>query len=190
MNFQIDFSHIRNYSLEECIHIFGGNQIQIQEYVLMVSGKIEGKVNVGFIKILQQRINGFYNIGIYHANNMYEYMEMEVPSLTYIRETIFQFEDQLSFERSTFIIVLLATDPVFVRLKCVRSLLIRDTCQVTSTSPKSLTKRTQSQFVKCMQQIYTSYVRDLQDSYKKEEILQMLEKDMHDYLKKFNQLIV
>lgn len=192
MNIQIDFSHIRNYSLEECIHIFGGNQIQIQEYVLMVSGKIDGVVNVGFIKILQQRINGFYNIGIYHAKNMYEYMEMEVPSLTYIRETIFQFEDQLSFERSTFLIVLLPTEPVFVRLKCVRSILVREPCLLpsSSTSPKSLTKRTQSQFVKCMQQIYTSYVRDLQDSYNKEEILRMLEKDMHEYLKKFNQLIV
>ena len=100
MNFHIDFSHIRNYSLEECIHIFGDNQIHIHKYVLMATGKKQGEMNVGFLKILKRQYNGVYNIGIYHAGNMQEYLEMEVPSLTYIRETIFQFEDQLSFERS------------------------------------------------------------------------------------------
>lgn len=207
MNFQIDFSHIRNYSLEECISIFGGNQIQIQDHVLMVSGKIQGQVNVGFLKILQRQDNGNYKIGMYHAGNMDEYLEMEVPSLTYIRENIFQFQDQLSFERSTFLIVFKTITPVFIRLKCVRSILVRDYhstansnssssssvlvgASVSSSTMKSLTKRTQSQFVKCMQQIYTSYVRDLQGSYKKEEILCMLEKDVHDYLKKFNELII
>lgn len=189
MNFPEMFSNIQNFSLEECVSIFGCNQIHIQNYVLMTVGKIQGQVKIGFLKILSSPHppQGNYVIGVYHAGNMYDYMEMHVPSLTYIRENIFQFEDQLSFERSTFLIVF--QKQILVRLKCVRCILVQNNSS-NAVLVKTLTKRTQSQFVKCMQQIYTSYVRDLQDSYKKEEILQMLEKDMHDYFKKFNQLII
>ena len=187
MNFMHVFSNIRNFSLEECISIFGHNEIYLQDHVLMVVGKIQGQTKVGFLKILHHSFpQGNYVIGVFHAGNMNEYVETQVPSLTFIRENIFQFEDQLSFERSTFIIV--PEKQVFVRLKCVRSILVQK-----NSSPvlmKTLTKRTQSQFVKCMQQIYTSYVRDLHGSYSKEEILCRLEKDMHDYLKKFNELII
>lgn len=182
------FSNIRNFSLEECISIFGHNEIHLQDHVLMVVGKIQGQSKVGFLKILRHSYpQGNYVIGVFHAGNMHQYIETQVPSLTFIRENIFQFEDQLSFERSTFIIV--PEKQVFVRLKCVRSILVRSNASSSPVLMKSLTKRTQSQFVKCMQQIYTSYVRDLQGSYSKEEILCRLEKDMHDYFKKFNELI-
>lgn len=189
MFFQIDFSHVRNYSLEECIQIFESNHIHIKDYVLMVSGKRAGIMNVGFIKILMPFTNGVYTIGIFHAGNMREYIETQVPSLTYIRETIFQFEDHLSFERSTFIIVVKPTCLLYVRLKCVRSILIRDEGEDPNSNCKCLSKRTQSQFIKCMQDIYTSYVRDLHGKYSKEEILCQLENDMHEYLKKFHKLV-
>jgi hypothetical protein len=190
MNVKEMFLNIQNFTLEECISIFGSNEIYLPHYELMAVGKIQGQIKIGFLKILEypQPPHGNYKIGVFHANNMTTYIEMYVPSLTYIRENIFQYEDQLSFERSTFVIV--SQKQVLVRLKCVRCILVTNHFSNNILNIKTLTKRTQSQFVKCMQQIYTSYVRDLQDSYKKEEILCMLEKDVHEYLKKFNQLIV
>ena len=175
---------LQNFTLEECISIFGTSRIVLPNYVLLLTGKINGAIHLGFIRILNKCQDGQYMVGIYHHQDMVRMIPMKVTSLTSIREEIFHFEDQLSFERATFIIV---NTTYLVRFKCVRSLLTMPWQAKLENS--RLTLRTQLQCKKSLQQIFTSYVRDL-SPLPKEKILDILKNDICNYLVTLHELIV
>ena len=184
MNLRTQLQKIQNYTLEECIVIFGTSRIVLSHHVLLLTGKINGTTHLGFIRILNKCEDGQYVVGVYHHQDMFHMIPMKVASLTSIREEIFHFEDQLSFERATFIIVKNST---LVRYKCVRSLLCMPWQAKLENS--RLTLRTQLQCKKSLQQIFTSYVRDL-SPHSKYNILELLKNDICSYLLALHELIV
>ena len=184
MNLLSKIQKIQNYTLEECIAIFGTSHIVLPHYVLLVTGKIKGSIHIGFIRILNKCVDGQYIVGIYHHQDMVHMIPMKVTSLTSIREEIFHFEDQLSFERATYIVV---KNSYLVRFKCARSLLSMP--WQTKQENAKLTLRTQLQCKKSLQQIFTSYVRDL-SPLAKSKILELLRNDICNYLNTLHELIV
>lgn len=178
-----------HYSLEECIAIFGKNKIEMKNYLLLTFGKIQGVTYIGFLTILKKETDNSFFIGVYHQSNLQNYLCYQVHSLTAIRQAVFGFEDQLSFERSTFLWVPKDSQLFLVRLKCCRSLTFltpTSTNTLCTLPPKfklaKLSKRTKNQFKKCLQQIYTSYVRDLGGKTSEKQILESLQHDIHQYL--------
>ena len=185
-------THIENYSIEICISYLGTNEIDISDYILVTMGKdSDQQRRVGFLRIYpnltaSKPLQGKQTICIYGRDYP---INMEVDSLSPIRQTIFGFTDHLSFERGTFLC--LPNHQVIIRLKCVRglmkgSMLKKHACNSGDSPPTSIvhTSRTRSQFVKNIEQIYTSYLRDFQYSsnFTRKEILEILRKDLDNYL--------
>ena len=123
--------NITNYSMQECVDIFGRTNIHLPSYILAVTGKknnIENKY-IAFIQIIsstnaERPLHGSHDIWIYvYVRNKckFEKVKLTIYSLSYLRQHILQFTDHLSFERSTFVIV--PQRKKIVRLKCIRSIL-------------------------------------------------------------------
>ena len=201
-------NNIPNFSIQECMTLFGSTTINLQNYMLVTVGRLEegeedGK-QVSFLRILSnieghKPLQGVHQIQLYETST--EYSIFWVYSLSSLRHKLLHFTDYLSFERSTFLI--LPNKQKLVRLKCIRSIVqlpttkpskmhhlpilcgpdlplnvTRSTDSVIPVKEKSITSRTQSQFKKHLEQIYTSYVRDLHDQCSKKEILDILRNDI------------
>ena len=70
MNLLPQLQKLQNFTLEECISIFGTSRIVLPNYVLLLTGKINGAIHLGFIRILNKCQDGQYMVGIYHHQDM------------------------------------------------------------------------------------------------------------------------
>lgn len=171
---------------------------------------------VSFLKLLSnieghKPLQGIHQIQLYQSSH--ECSTFWVYSLSSLRHKLLHFTDYLSFERSTFLV--LPTQRKLVRLKCIRSIAVLPTTKPqhmyhhpilcgpeisTSTiisrpldplppKDRTITSRTQSQFKKHLEQIYTSYVRDLHTQYSKKEILCILRSNIESYMSLLEEII-
>lgn len=204
--------NIPNFSIRECCDLLGvkfGEEIGLQEYMLATVGRIQGKKCVAIIRLLQNIERHKPLQGIHHVQLLYtttphqpsSWASCWVSSLSTLRRQLLCFEDHLSFERSTFLI--LHDTHHLIRLKCLRSLFtlpcipaaslpttpLLGCCPVTMYSLQKkqcqLTSRTRSQFERHLEQMFTSYVRDLYiDFPSKQHILEILKDDILNHLTK------
>lgn len=218
-------NNIPNFSIQECMTLFGASTVHLHEYMLVTVGRIDesddDQKQVSFLRILSnieghKPLQGAHQIQLYETPS--DFSIFWVYSLSSLRHKLLHFTDYLSFERSTFLI--LPTKQKLIRLKCIRSIVQLPTTkpqkmhhlpilcgpeialcsparQVTTASTtasvkeKTITSRTQSQFKKHLEQIYTSYVRDLHDQVpNKKEILCILRRDIDLFLSLLETLII
>lgn len=193
--------NIPNFSIQECLCLFG-REVWLQNYFLVTIGRKQEKKEVAFIKLLKN-VDGNHPLKGTHCVQIYTAEKKSVicwvVSLCNLRHELFQFEDHLSFERSTFLI----HPPTcqLIRLKCLRPLLrlpseshshiprefVIGISNLSSSSTNNhfnpqISSRTRSQFQRTLEQIYTSYIRDMNPSKSKLEILDMLRDDIEEYL--------
>ena len=204
-------NNIPNFSIEECFRLFNNrNSIELDKYILVSVGRGENQEKqVSFLRLLynihsHKPLQGIHQVQIYNCRE--ETSTCWVYSLSSLRHKLLKFEDYLSFERSTFILV--PEHKCLVRLKCVRSIVTLPTIEAkymltqpilggpefasstpntqhelsTKLSSGKITSRTESQFRKHLEQIYTSYVRDLNQQVTKKEILSCIRRDVDTYL--------
>lgn len=188
---------IENYSMEECIDLLGSNEIDLSQYLLITTGKNTRESSthkqVGFFRLTPfyvdgKPLQGKHTIHIYTRTNI---VSMMIESLSSVRRQIFGFEDHLSFERSTYLC--LGGHHKILRLKCVRGLLLlqQRLCLKLPRDLPLVTSRTRSQFIRNVQQIYTSYLRDYANKkVSKKEILEMLRNDVNMYLDSIMEFIL
>ena len=108
--------------------------------------------------------------------------EFWVSSLTSLRRLTFGATDRVSFERSTFLLDL--PNKQLIRMKLIRSKLDLPSLEH-PTQPKrgkyrksQLTLRTQNQLKHGINQLFTSYVRDLHLHYSTDVILDLFQQDL------------
>jgi hypothetical protein len=178
---------ICNYSLQECQELFGGNKLYLCDWLLVTVGRKDGMKHVVFLQITSYEIplRGCHTLQLFLPNS--QQIAFHVESLSYFRQHILKFTDRLSFERSTFIVH--REKEILIRLKCVRSYfqqyMPRDkNVKEKEKEKKQLSFRTKTQFIKNLEQIFTSYTRDLGETMSKEEINIQIQQDLIDYFSK------
>ena len=143
-------------------------------------------------------LQGPHLVTIYIGAPQNMFVHLWVASLTTLRKQFFHFEDRLSFERSTYII--LPEKQKLIRLKSVRgfirlhfekqvtSIYINDRTSIpynisnnTLKKTSSLTIRTKQQIDRLLRHIFTSFQRDLADN-DMQTIFQMFEEEIITYI--------
>jgi hypothetical protein len=108
---------IRNEPIEPFL---GSAMIQLENYDLVCVGYRDNKKYLSGLRILKQLesipLKGGHEVMLTHTSRGVQ--TMQVVSLTYLKRHILQFNDSLSFERSTFLI--LHEHQKVVRLKYIR----------------------------------------------------------------------
>lgn len=178
---------IPNYTLQECQRYLNfKNNIPIEKYLLICIGKKKGVKHISFFHLDYCH----KKVYVYHHDNLEFPIEVEIESFSAIRSKLFQYEDRLSFERSTFVV--LFEFPCLIRLKCLRGISkCMDSCSSSSNSSVALKcnrkrkvrSRTCLQLQRLLEQIFTAYVRDLKEE-TNEHILTLLLHDITECIHK------
>jgi len=143
-------------------------------------------------------LQGPHLVTIYIGAPKNIFVDLWVASLTTLRKQFFHFEDRLSFERSTYII--LPEKQKLIRLKSVRgfirlhfekelkSIFINDKTSIpynisinSVKKTSSLTIRTKQQIERLLRHIFTSFQRDLAD-YSMKNIFELFEEEIISYI--------
>lgn len=195
---------IPNYTLQECQHFLDFRKnIPFDKYLLLCIGKKNGIKQVAFFHLNYHH----KRVYVYHQDNLISPIEIEIESFSAIRSKLFQYEDRLSFERSTFVI--LFSFPCLIRLKCLRGI---SKCMNTSSFSSlyshqtnynhhnnnnnnkrkpisnNVRNRTALQLQRLLEQIFTAYVRDLKEE-SSQHILDLLLDDITKCLQKMKNYI-
>jgi hypothetical protein len=205
---KLNEKYIINYSLDQCIQLLGSDNIFLHDHEILCFGYKNNIKQFYYLKILasspnSKTLQGPHEINVF--DNDETLLQFWVWSLTTLRKKFFQFSDHLSFERSSYLI--LRGPQVLLRLKCVRSLLniLRKQPQqiqksfsyeklkyhhITPTSDqicvhiqrkntKKVSIRVKAQQKKLMEQSFTSYLREFENtSLTKKEIFETFKKDI------------
>ena len=153
-------NNLRNESISDYFHSF---PIPLEQYDLVCVGIRDNHKYLVPLKILRclnnTPMNGAHEILTTHPERGTHIIE--VPSLTYLKKHIFNFEDCLSFERCTFLI--LHDQQKLIRLKHIRGLISLPCCQPTTIRKRKnkITDRSKIQMNNLIRSIYTSFQRDL-----------------------------
>jgi hypothetical protein len=119
---------IKNYTFEQFFETFGCTKLDVSKFWLMNVGFVKGERRFAHIILRACQIRPFFGphlVSIFYSTET-EAQEMKtfwVHSLTYLRRNLFQFEDRLSFERSTYLIPF-PDGQLLIRLKSIRAFLI------------------------------------------------------------------
>jgi hypothetical protein len=164
---------IRNESLDI---YFPNIPIELQNYDLICVGIRDDIKYIVSLKILEcanTPLKGSHKIQLLPSNEI-----LEIPSLTYFKKNHFCFNDCLSFERCTFIV--LHDFQKLIRLKNIRGHIYLPQINTNITN-KKIANRTIIQTNNLLRSIYASFQRDLHGLTKNE-----INKK---FLNKINQLI-
>lgn len=205
-------SNTVNYDLTQCQEIFGyQKEVPLQNYIVVTVGKRKMDLckQCAFVRIFQNSsyqkpLQGPHQVGVYNPSSK-KVEVFWVYSLSALRNRIFGFQDRLSFERSSFVIV--PGKQCMVRLKNARSILtlpysiehpkhyygipenFHRVLPVRTNKHMKLSARTRSQFKGFLENTFTSYCRDLRLSYSKEEVFEVFKKDVENYLGQMETMI-
>ena len=139
---------------------FGSGTIQLENYDLVCVGYRDNEKYLAGLRILKQfesiPLKDAHEVMLTHTSRGVQ--TMQVVSLTYLKRHILQFNDSLSFERSTFLI--LHEHQKVVRLKYIRGRISLPTNNQSFPQP-TLTQRTRLQTHNLVRNIYTSFQREL-----------------------------
>jgi hypothetical protein len=119
---------IKNFTFEQFFETFGCNQLDISTFWLMNVGFVNGERRYAHVILRACQIRPLFGphlVSVFYKNGSEE-SEMKtfwVHSLTYLRRNLFQFEDRLSFERSTYLIPY-QNGSLLIRLKSIRAFLL------------------------------------------------------------------
>lgn len=119
---------IKNYTFEQFFETFGCAKLDVSKFWLMNVGFVKGERRYAHIILRACQIRPFFGphlVSIFYTSEG-EVQEMKtfwVHSLTYLRRNLFQFEDRLSFERSTYVIPY-QDGRLLIRLKSIRAFLM------------------------------------------------------------------
>ena len=148
---------IRNEPIEPFL---GSGMIQLKNYDLVCVGYRDNKKYLVGLRILKQLesipLKGAHEVMLTHTSVGLK--TIEVVSLTHLKRHILQFNDSLSFERSTFLI--LHEHQKVIRLKYIRGRISLPSSNQLLTQP-TLTQRTRLQTQNLVRNIYTSFQREL-----------------------------
>jgi len=119
---------IKNYTFEQFFETFGCTKLDVSKFWLMNVGFVKGERRFAHIILRACQIRPFFGphlVSIFYTTEteMQEMKTFWVHSLTYLRRNLFQFEDRLSFERSTYLIPF-QDGQLLIRLKSIRAFLI------------------------------------------------------------------
>lgn len=175
-----------NYTIEECQQRLQKTKLRLSDYLLVCVGKKNGQKHAAFFHLQNSKeFQGKHTILIYTSENLITPFEIYVDSFSHFRQHILKYEDRLSFERSTFVIVY--ESQCFIRLKCLRGILEYYTPSIPINHQNNLctTNRTFFQLQRNLEQIFTAYVRDLETrGIPKETICYVLRQDVLLFLDK------
>lgn len=116
---------VKNVSLNHLVTLFGSKRIDVTKFDLVIVGKRNGVRHMEYFKIV-----GCLGILFYGCHRIcWNEDSFNVASLTSLRRNFFDFSDQISFERSTFLI--LPENEELIRIKSIRFML---TCPKVSCS--------------------------------------------------------
>jgi hypothetical protein len=153
-NLLFEQNTIRN----ECIDLYFPNlPISLNNYELVCVGIRDDTKYIAGLKILSCSsipLKGSHKIELLPHNDI-----IEVTSLTHLKKRIFCFDDCLSFERCTFII--LHDYQKLIRLKSIRGHIILPTTNNTLSLKYKIANRTYIQANNLIRSIYSSFQRDL-----------------------------
>ena len=108
---------VKNVSLGHLVTLFGSKKIDISSFDLVIVGKRNGVRQMEYFKII-----GCLGILFYGCHKiLWKNNEVDVASLTSLRRSFMNFNDQISFERSTFLI--LPENEELIRIKSIRFML-------------------------------------------------------------------
>jgi hypothetical protein len=119
---------IKNYTFEQFLDTFNCSKLDVSKFWLMNVGFVKGERRYAHIILRACQIRPFFGphlVSTFYTSES-EVSEMKtfwVHSLTYLRRNLFEFEDRLSFERSTYLIPY-QDGQLLIRLKSVRAFLV------------------------------------------------------------------
>jgi hypothetical protein len=122
---EVDNVAIENYDFEQFISLFKKIDININDYWLVNIGvNAVGQKRLVYLIIRAYATKPFFgphlvSIFIQNEDQVSEMITIWVHSLTFLRKEIFQFQDRLSFERSTFLAPF-HDSHILIRLKSIR----------------------------------------------------------------------
>lgn len=186
-------TQVQNFSLQECEAIFEGKlPLDLTQWYFVVVGRKFNKEHIAFFKILKypSTLCGEHHIqlfGHYGGNCITGSIHIVVPSLSCFRQRVLNFEDQLAFERSMFLIV--QNKQLLIRLKNIRYFIFKNSNLLTKKRTQ-LCLRTKTQLVKNIEQSLKSYTRDLHTIKTPEEIKEKLKEDILAFLSSSNSPIL
>lgn len=116
---------IKNFSFEQFFDTFHSNEINLSSFWLMNVGIVKEERRFAHIILRACQIRPLFGphlVSVFYSkdNEPPEMKTFWVHSLTYLRRNLFQFEDRLSFERSTYVIPF-QDGSLLVRLKSIRA---------------------------------------------------------------------
>ena len=174
----------------------------LSTYHLICIGNINNVRHHAYVRLHSYHstkpLQGPHLVSIYFGAPKNAFYHLWVSSLTTLRKQFFHFEDRLSFERSTYII--LPEKQKLIRLKNVRgflrlhfekqieSIYINNTTSIPYNISNNgwkksgaLTLRTKQQIDRLLRHIFTSFQRDLCD-YEMKDIFQSFEEEIIEYI--------
>lgn len=116
---------IENYDFEKFIALFNKIEINLADFWLVNIGlTITGEKRLVYLIIRAYSTKPFFgphlvSIFVYNEQNVVEMSTIWVHSLTFLRKELFQFQDRLSFERSTYLAPF-RDNQSLIRLKSIR----------------------------------------------------------------------
>lgn len=120
---------IENYDFEQFISLFHKIEININDFWLVNIGvNASGEKKLVYLIIRAYATKPFFgphlvSIFIHNEEQKSEMVTIWVHSLTFLRKELFQFQDRLSFERSTFLAPF-HDSQTLIRLKSIRGFII------------------------------------------------------------------
>ena len=124
INEQLERRTIPNYSFETLKDLFHVFPIPLHEYDLLVTGYDKNRNKKIFLMRLlatrhERYFQGAHYIHIFHGK--YGFLRFWASSLTNFRHGYQEYQDHVSFERSTYLLI--PQHQKLVRLKCIRGLI-------------------------------------------------------------------
>lgn len=145
---------VKNISKEKCVYLIEGGALFLEEYDLVCIGKINGTRVFYFIRILGCEGKAF--VGKHKIYDLQTEETSEYKSLTQFKQNCLHFEDRLSFDRFTFVI--LPKKNLLIRLQGIRSMIRVPEMGVVSVIRQPMYRDKKEDYVHKLFQLFCDFV--------------------------------